>query len=134
VNANDTAVADMVAFYRDVLGSLTRHVPRSPASTATGTSSADSQLHLVGAPAAGKRIDTTGHHYCVASTTSTRPSPSSRKRGIEYTAGAGRGCRADLDRDPAGNTIELQQENHTRWFHSLRPSRAQRPSIGLGRI
>jgi catechol 2,3-dioxygenase-like lactoylglutathione lyase family enzyme len=114
VNANGTPVAEMVAFYRDVLGLGDEPRPEIPGIDGHWHRVGDSQLHLVGAPPSGKRIDTTGHHYCVAVEDLDAAIAELESRGIEYTRGVqGAGVVQIWIADPAGNTIELQQETRT---------------------
>jgi catechol 2,3-dioxygenase-like lactoylglutathione lyase family enzyme len=114
VNANGTPVAEMVAFYHEVLGLGDEPRPEIPGIDGHWHRVGDSQLHLVGAPPSGKRIDTTGHHYCVAVDDLDAAIAELEARGIEYTRGVqGVGVVQIWIADPAGNTIELQQETRT---------------------
>jgi catechol 2,3-dioxygenase-like lactoylglutathione lyase family enzyme len=71
----------------------------------------DQELHLVGAPARGGGIDPTGHHYCVAVTDLDGAIAELEERGISYErALQGEGTVQIWFTDPAGNTIEIQQE------------------------
>jgi predicted enzyme related to lactoylglutathione lyase len=71
----------------------------------------DQQLHLVGAPASGDAIDTTGNHYCVAVDDLDDAIGELETRGIDYVrAIQGEGTVQIWIADPAGNTIELQQQ------------------------
>jgi catechol 2,3-dioxygenase-like lactoylglutathione lyase family enzyme len=110
VNANATPVDELVRFYRDVLGLGDRPRPDIPGIPGHWHVVGDQELHLVGAPPSGLRIDTTGHHYCVAVDDLVSAIGELEARGIEYT----RGLQGDTVQiwiaDPAGNTIELQQE------------------------
>ena len=84
--------------------------PRSRASTATGSASAGAQLHLVDAPPGPAGIRPAGNHYCVAVDDLDGAIAELETRGIEYR----RGAQGDVVQiwfvDPAGNTIELQQD------------------------
>jgi len=105
VNVNDAELDAVVAFYRDVLGLADEPRPDIPGVPGHWHGVGPQQLHIVGAQSAGAGIDPTGNHYCV-------------------TVAALAGAVAELDvqgegvvqiwiADPAGNTIELQQETPT---------------------
>jgi len=105
----------MVAFYRDVLGLADAARPEIPGIDGHWHVVGDSQLHLVGRAAVGQTHRHTGHHYCVAVDDLDAAIAELEERGIEYTRGVqGEGVVQIWIADPAGNTIELQQENHTR--------------------
>jgi len=114
VNSNDTPIDAMVAFYRDVLGLGDEPRPEIEGIPGHWHLVGDQQLHLVGAPPSGKLIDTTGHHYCVAVDDLDGAIRELEARGIEYARGVqGEGTVQIWIADPAGNTIELQQETRT---------------------
>ncbi len=111
INSNDTPLDDMVAFYRDVLGLDDEARPEIPGVPGHWHRVGDLQLHLVGAPARGGGIDPTGHHYCVAVDDLDAAIAELDARGIEYVrAVQGENTVQIWITDPAGNTIELQQE------------------------
>jgi catechol 2,3-dioxygenase-like lactoylglutathione lyase family enzyme len=115
VNANGTPVEHMVEFYRDVfgLGDLPR--PEIPGIPGHWHVVGDQELHLVGAPGSGSGIDTTGNHYCMAVEDLDRAVVELEERGIEYVrALQGAGTVQIWITDPAGNTIELQQDTRAR--------------------
>ncbi len=71
----------------------------------------EQQLHLVGAPPRGTPIDSTGHHFCVAVDDLDGAIAELEARGIAYErAVQGQGTVQIWVNDPAGNTIELQQD------------------------
>jgi catechol 2,3-dioxygenase-like lactoylglutathione lyase family enzyme len=114
VNAFDTPLAEMVAFYRDVLGLADEPRPEIPGIPGHWHAVGDLQLHLVGAPPRGTPIDSTGNHYCIAVTDLDGAIAELEARGIEYQrAVQGEGTVQIWINDPAGNTIELQQETRT---------------------
>jgi catechol 2,3-dioxygenase-like lactoylglutathione lyase family enzyme len=114
VNSNDTPVDAMVAFYRDVLGLDDEPRPEIAGIPGHWHRIGDQQLHLVGAPPSGNAIDTTGHHYCVAVDDLTAAIAELEARGLEYVrAVQGENTVQIWIADPAGNTIELQQETRT---------------------
>jgi glyoxylase I family protein len=111
VNTNDAALADMVGFYRDVLGLGDRARPEIPGVPGHWHTVGDQELHLVGAPGSGERIDSTGNHYCVAVEDLDAAIAELEARGIDYKrAVQGEHTVQIWIADPAGNTIELQQE------------------------
>ena len=111
VNINAAALTDVVAFYRDVLGLANESRPEIPGVPGDWRAVGDQQLHIVGAPSRGSGIDPTGHHYCVAVEDLDAAIAELEERGIEYARGLqGEGTVQIWIIDPAGNTIELQQE------------------------
>jgi catechol 2,3-dioxygenase-like lactoylglutathione lyase family enzyme len=104
----------MVEFYRDVLGLGDEPRPEIAGIPGHWHVVGDQQLHLVGAPPSGNAIDTTGHHYCVAVDDLPAAIAELEARGIEYArAVQGENTVQIWIADPAGNTIELQQETRT---------------------
>ena len=115
INCNKTPVPAVVAFYRDVLGLGDKARPEIPGIDGHWHTVGDQELHLVGAPARGAGIDPTGHHYCVAVADLDGAIAELDERGIEYErAVQGEGTVQIWITDPAGNTIELQQETRAR--------------------
>jgi catechol 2,3-dioxygenase-like lactoylglutathione lyase family enzyme len=115
VNSNDAAIDDMVDFYRDVLGLADANRPDIPGIPGHWHAVGDAQLHLVGAPPSDNAIDTTGHHYCVAVEDLDGAIRELEASGIEYVRGVqGEGTIQIWIADPAGNTIELQQETNSK--------------------
>jgi catechol 2,3-dioxygenase-like lactoylglutathione lyase family enzyme len=111
VNANGTALDEMVGFYRDVLGLHDQPRPEIPGVPGHWQVVGDQELHLVGAPPSGEAIDTTGHHYCVAVDDLDAAIAELEARGIDYRrAVQGENTVQIWIADPAGNTIELQQD------------------------
>jgi catechol 2,3-dioxygenase-like lactoylglutathione lyase family enzyme len=111
VNTNGAALDDMVDFYREVLGLDDKARPDIPGIPGHWHVVGDQELHLVGAPPRGTPIDSTGHHYCVAVTDLDAAIAELEARGIEFQrAVQGAGTVQIWIIDPAGNTIELQQD------------------------
>ena len=111
VNSNGTSLPAMVDFYRDVLGLGDKPRPEIPGIGGHWHAVGDQELHLVDAPSAGPGIDPTGHHYCVAVADLDEAIAELEARGIAYQrAVQGEGTVQIWITDPAGNTIELQQE------------------------
>jgi catechol 2,3-dioxygenase-like lactoylglutathione lyase family enzyme len=115
VNANGVPIDELVGFYRDVLGLTDKDRPEIPGVPGHWHVVGDQELHLVGAPASGQEIDTTGNHYCMAVDDLDAAIVELETRGIDYVrAVQGQGTVQIWIADPAGNTIELQQETRTR--------------------
>jgi glyoxylase I family protein len=111
VNTNSTSLDAMIDFYRDVLGLADVTRPEIPGIPGHWHAVGDQQLHLVGAPPRGTPIDSTGHHYCVAVADLDAAVAELEARGIEFQrAVQGPGTVQIWIIDPAGNTIELQQD------------------------
>jgi catechol 2,3-dioxygenase-like lactoylglutathione lyase family enzyme len=111
VNTNDTPLDEMVRFYHDVLGLDEKSRPEIPGIPGHWHVVGDLELHLVGAPPRGARIDATGHHFCVAVEDLDTAIAELEARGIDYErAVQGESTVQIWISDPAGNTIELQQE------------------------
>jgi glyoxylase I family protein len=111
VNCEDAPLDSMVAFYRDVLGLGDEPRPEIPGVDGHWHRVGSQQLHLVGAPPRGAGIDPTGNHYCVAVEDLDAAVAELEARGIEYMrAIQGEDVVQIWITDPAGNTIELQQE------------------------
>ncbi len=111
VNTNGTPLAPVVDFYRDVLGLTDEPRPEIPGVGGHWHALGDAQLHLVDAPTAGDGINPTGNHYCVAVENLDAAIAELEERGIEYLrAVQGADAVQIWITDPAGNTIELQQD------------------------
>jgi catechol 2,3-dioxygenase-like lactoylglutathione lyase family enzyme len=99
------------SFYRDVLGLGDR--PRPAIQGVEGHWHAlghGVELHLVDAPCAGHGIDPTGPHFCVFVDDLDAAVAELQALGIPHL----RGAQGDVVQiwivDPAGNTVELQQD------------------------
>ena len=68
------------------------------------------ELHLVDAKASGSGIDPVGPHYCVFVDDLDGAIAELDERGIEYYRGAQGDVVQVWINDPAGNTVELQQD------------------------
>ena len=118
VNRNDTPLDDMVAFYRDLLGLDEKERPEIPGVPGHWFVVADQELHVVGAPPHGTEIDSTGNHYCVAVEDLDKAIAELEDRNIPYErAVQGAGTVQIWINDPAGNTIDLQQDRAARAPH-----------------
>lgn len=114
VNTNGATVAEVAAFYRDVLGLPDAPRPEIPGIEGHWHTLGGQQLHVVGAPPAGAGPDPTGNHYCVTVDDLDSAIAELDERGIEHRRGRqGAGTVQIWIVDPAGNTIELQQDAAT---------------------
>jgi catechol 2,3-dioxygenase-like lactoylglutathione lyase family enzyme len=112
VNTNGAELDELAAFYRDVLGLGDKARPDIPGVPGHWHLVGDQELHLVGAPPQGTPIDSTGHHYCVAVADLDAAVAELEERGIAYQrAVQGESTVQIWISDPAGNTIELQQDS-----------------------
>jgi len=111
VNVHDAALDDMTAFYGGLFGLADVPRPDIPGVPGTWKGVGALELHLVGAPPRGTPIDSTGNHYCVAVDDLDAAIAELEARRIEYVrAVQGADTVQIWIVDPAGNTIELQQE------------------------
>lgn len=111
VNANGSSLDELVGFYREVLGLGDQRRPEIPGIPGHWHLVGDQELHLVGAAASGTGIDATGNHFCVAVDDLDAAIAELEAQGIEYLrAVQGENTVQIWIADPAGNTIELQQE------------------------
>ncbi len=116
LNIGDVDLSEMVAFYRDVLGLSDEARPDIPGVAGHWLGIGDSQLHLVGASPLGLPIDPLGDHFCVSVDDLDLAVGELETSGIEYFRGVQDADGPDGGvvqiwfTDPAGHTIELQQE------------------------
>jgi catechol 2,3-dioxygenase-like lactoylglutathione lyase family enzyme len=111
VNCNDTPLAEMVSFYAGLFGLDAKHRPEIPGIPGHWFEVFDQELHIVGAPPRGTAIDSTGNHFCVAVANLDEAVAELEDRKIPYErAVQGAGTVQVWINDPAGNTIELQQD------------------------
>ncbi len=111
VNCNDTTLQEMVSFYVGVFGLETKERPEIPGIPGHWFDVADQELHVVGAPPQGTEIDSTGNHFCIAVEDLGAAIAELEERKIPYErAVQGAGTVQIWINDPAGNTIELQQD------------------------
>ncbi len=98
------------AFYEELLGLSPAARPEIPGVGGAWYTAGEAQVHLVDAPRAGRGIDPTGPHFCMAVDDIQAAIAELEERGIEYF----RANQGDVVQvwvtDPAGNTIELQQD------------------------
>jgi catechol 2,3-dioxygenase-like lactoylglutathione lyase family enzyme len=111
VNTNGAPLDELATFYRDVLGLGDKSRPDIPGVPGHWHVVGEQELHLVGAPPRGTPIDATGHHYCVSVADLDAAVSELEQRGIDYQrAVQGESTVQIWINDPAGNTIELQQD------------------------
>ena len=111
VNCHDAPLLDMVEFYGGFFGLADQPRPEIPGVDGHWHAVGNSQLHIVGAPPRGTAIDSTGNHYCMAVDDLDAAIAELEARGIPYKRGVqGESVVQIWINDPAGNTIELQQE------------------------
>lgn len=101
------------AFYQGLLGLPLADRPEIPGIPGYWLAAGDAQVHLVGAPAAGPdaAADPTGAHLCLAVTDLEEAVRDLAAAGLRYerrTSAAG--LVQVWVRDPAGATVELQQD------------------------
>jgi glyoxylase I family protein len=111
INTNGQPLDDVVDFYRDVLGLGDRDRPDIPGVPGHWHEVGGQELHVVVAPPGNGVIDPTGPHYCVLVEDLDATIAELDARGIEYLrAVQGAGTVQIWIVDPAGNTLELQQD------------------------
>jgi catechol 2,3-dioxygenase-like lactoylglutathione lyase family enzyme len=98
------------AFYADVLGLGDRPRPDIPGVGGHWHGIGDVELHLVDAGQAGHGIDPTGPHFCVFVADLDAAIRELDDRGIPHLDAAQGEIVQVWINDPAGNTIELQQD------------------------
>jgi catechol 2,3-dioxygenase-like lactoylglutathione lyase family enzyme len=111
VSVNVEGVFDATdVFYRDVFGLETKARPEIPGIDGRWFALGPSELHLVAADPGPGPIRPTGNHFCVAVADLDDAIRELEARGIRYV----RGAQGDVVQiwvvDPAGNTVEIQQD------------------------
>jgi catechol 2,3-dioxygenase-like lactoylglutathione lyase family enzyme len=110
-NCDHAPLDEMVTFYSDLFGLAPKDRPEIPGVPGHWFGVSDLELHVVGAPPRGTPIDSTGNHYCVAVEDLDTAIAELEDRQIPYErAVQGAGTVQIWINDPAGNTIELQQD------------------------
>lgn len=104
------ALPETDAFYRDLLGLAAKARPDIPGVDGQWFAIDDAELHLVDADAGPGPIRPTGNHFCVAVDDLDAAIRELDERGIAYARGAQGEVVQIWIADPAGNTIELQQD------------------------
>jgi glyoxylase I family protein len=97
-------------FYTDVLGMSLAPRPDLGVNGCWLEAGTSGQVHLIDAEPLGSGIDPIGHHYCLAVDDLDAAVADLEKAGVEhFRIGEGTGAQVFVT-DPAGNTIELQQD------------------------
>jgi catechol 2,3-dioxygenase-like lactoylglutathione lyase family enzyme len=108
------ALDETQRFYTEVLGLGDRDRPDIPGVAGHWHELGGSELHLVDAAMRGNGIEPTGPHFCVLVDDLDAAIRELDSRGIEHL----RAAQGDVVQiwiiDPAGNTIELQQDPEAR--------------------
>jgi catechol 2,3-dioxygenase-like lactoylglutathione lyase family enzyme len=119
VNSSGATMNDMVSFYEGLFGLDSKERPEIPGIPGHWFDVSGQELHVVGAPPQGTRIDSTGNHFCVAVEDLDKAIAELEDQNIPYErAVQGAGTIQIWISDPAGNTIELQQDRTAR-HHSV---------------
>ncbi len=97
-------------FYEGVLGMSSMDRPEIPDVPGHWYSVGDAQVHLVAAREQGGAIDPSSHHFCVAVEDLGAAIGELDDKGIPYLKGSQGEVIQIWVSDPAGNTVELQQD------------------------
>lgn len=113
VNCHAAPLDEVAAFYGDLFDLSDAPRPDIPGVPGVWKGVGDLQLHLVGAAPRGTPIDSTGNHYCFAVDDLDAAIAELEARGIEYAREVQGASTVQIwINDPAGNTIELQQDDN----------------------
>jgi catechol 2,3-dioxygenase-like lactoylglutathione lyase family enzyme len=105
------SLADTDRFYADLLGMARDDRPEIPGVEGRWFAAGDGQVHLVDAPMAGVGIDPTGPHFCLGVDDLDAAVAELEARDIPYLRAIQPGDVVQIwIVDPAGNTVELQQD------------------------
>ena len=104
------ALAETQAFYDQLFGLDSKTRPEIPGVAGHWFALGDTELHLVDAEEGTNRIKSRGNHYCVGVDDIDAAIAELEAKGIEYKRGAQGDVVQIWVADPAGNTIELQQD------------------------
>ncbi|MDZ4827927.1 MAG: VOC family protein [Actinomycetota bacterium] len=114
VNAAEVLDAT-AAFYRDFLGLSACVRPDIPGVPGHWFAVGDVEVHLVGRPAAAVPIDPSRHHVCFGVADLDDATTALEAARVDYIRGEqrhpGRVVRQVFFTDPAGNTVELQEDS-----------------------
>jgi catechol 2,3-dioxygenase-like lactoylglutathione lyase family enzyme len=101
---------ETVAFYRRLLELPSDPRPEIPGVAGHWFNASNAQLHLVDADAGTQAIQPTGPHVCFAVEDLPAAIAELEESGIPYVEGAQGSVVQIWFVDPAGNTIEIQQD------------------------
>lgn len=111
VSVNTEGALDAThAFYAQLFGLVGLPRPEIPGIAGQWFALGDAELHLVDAAAGTATIRPAGNHYCVAVADLDAAIAELEENGIDYLQGAQGDVVQIWLADPAGNTIELQQD------------------------
>ena len=111
VNCSNTPLTEMVSFYDGLFGAGLEGTPRHPRHPGSLVRRFRSRTPPRWRSAQGTAIDSTGNHFCVAVEDLAKAIAELEDRNIPYErAVQGPGTVQISINDPAGNTIELQQD------------------------
>ena len=101
---------DTTRWYAETLGMQAAARPEIPGIPGAWFAAGGGQVHLVGAPPRGTEIDPTGPHFCVGVEDLDAAIAELDAANVAYLRGAQGPVVQIWVRDPAGNTVELQQD------------------------
>jgi glyoxylase I family protein len=111
VNTEGAPLDDVRGFYADVLGLPLAPRPDMGVEGYWFDAGPRGQVHVIHAPSAGAGIDPIGNHYCLAVDDLDAAIAELDDAGVPYLqATQGEDAVQVWVTDPAGNTIELQQD------------------------
>src|ERR1700694_3728452 len=97
-------------FYKRLFDLDTNARPDIPGIAGHWFALGDAELHLVDAPPGRSAIRPAGNHFCVAVEDLDAAVAELEREGVEYVRGAQGEVVQIWIADPAGNTVELQQD------------------------
>jgi glyoxylase I family protein len=97
-------------FYGRLFGLDSKARPEIPGIAGHWFALSDAELHLVDAPQGTSAIRPAGNHFCVAVDDLDAAVAELERDGVDYVRGAQGDVVQIWIADPAGNTIELQQD------------------------
>jgi glyoxylase I family protein len=109
VNA-ENALGPTRQFYERLFQLDTKARPDIPGIAGYWFAVGDAELHLVDAPAGTSGIRPAGNHFCVAVEDLDAAIAELERDGVDYLRGAQGEVVQIWVADPAGNTVELQQD------------------------
>ena len=100
-------------FYERLFDLDSKRRPEIPGIAGHWLAVGDAELHLVDAPAGDSAIRPAGNHFCVAVSDLDAAIDELEQAGIPFLRGAQGDVVQIWFADPAGNTIEIQQDRST---------------------
>lgn len=111
VNVRDH-LDETAAFYESVLGLPPARRPHIPGVDGRWYGAGDAQIHLVDADAGAGPVRPTGPHVCLGVDDLEAAVVELEALGVELVFGQQGDVRQVWCVDPAGNTVELQEDRH----------------------